>query len=79
VQAFLTNLRLEVKVTAQTFRPLPVCERMIPRAGGKLRRLGIATVRDRVVQTALKLVLEPIMGGGLPAVPLRFAAQAARS
>src|SRR4026209_1796575 len=33
---------------------------MIPKAGGKLRRLGIATVRDRVVQAALKLVLEPV-------------------
>ena len=33
---------------------------MIPKAGGKLRRLGIPTVRDRVVQAALKLVLEPI-------------------
>ena len=33
---------------------------MIPKAGGKLRRLGIATVTDRVVQASLKLVLEPI-------------------
>ncbi len=33
---------------------------MIPKAGGKLRRLGIPTVADRVVQAALKLVLEPI-------------------
>jgi RNA-directed DNA polymerase len=33
---------------------------MIPKAGGKLRRLGIAAVRDRVVQASLKLVLEPI-------------------
>lgn len=33
---------------------------MIPKTGGKLRRLGIPTVRDRVVQAALKLVLEPI-------------------
>ena len=59
MQAFLADLRLEVKTA--TFRPLPVRERMIPKAGGKQRRLGIATVRDRVVQAALKLVLEPIL------------------
>jgi len=55
---FLADLRAELK--ARTFRPLPVRERMIPKPGGKQRRLGIATVRDRVVQAALKLVLEPI-------------------
>ena len=44
----------------RSFRPLPVRERMIPKAGGKKRRLGIATVTDRVVQASLKLVLEPV-------------------
>ena len=44
----------------RSFRPLPVRERMIPKTGGKLRRLGIATIADRVVQAALKPVLEPI-------------------
>ena len=55
---FLADLRADLK--ARTFRPLPVRERMIPKPGGKRRRLGIPTVRDRVVQAALKLVLEPI-------------------
>ncbi len=54
----LGGLRDDLK--ARTFTPLPVRERMIPKSGGKLRRLGIPTARDRVVQAALKLVLEPI-------------------
>lgn len=44
----------------RSFRPMRVRERMIPKTGGKLRRLGIPTVADRVVQASLKLVLEPI-------------------
>lgn len=55
----LTGLRAELK--ARTFRPLPVRERIIPKANGKLRGLGIPTARDRVVQASLKLVLEPIL------------------
>jgi RNA-directed DNA polymerase len=54
----LRGLRDDLK--ARRFRPLPVRERMIPKASGKLRRLGIPTARDRVVQASLKLVLEPI-------------------
>jgi RNA-directed DNA polymerase len=57
-EVLLCSLREELK--AQTFRPLPVRERMIPKANGKFRRLGIPTTRDRVVQATLKLVLEPI-------------------
>lgn len=57
-EPFLAELRAGLK--AGGFVPLPVRERMIPKSGGRLRRLGIPTVRDRVVQAALKLVLEPI-------------------
>jgi RNA-directed DNA polymerase len=55
---FLDGLRDDLK--ARRFVPTPVRERMIPKAGGKLRRLGIPTATDRVVQAVLKLVLEPI-------------------
>jgi RNA-directed DNA polymerase len=58
VEEFLDELRLQLK--DRSFGPLPVRERMIPKADGKLRRLGIPTVADRVVQASLKLVLEPI-------------------
>ncbi|MFC0532027.1 group II intron reverse transcriptase/maturase [Phytohabitans kaempferiae] len=58
VEEFLDELRAALK--SRSFRPLPARERKIPKAGGKLRRLGIATVTDRVVQASLKLVLEPI-------------------
>ena len=58
VERFLGELREELR--SGSFRPAPVKERQIPKRGGKRRRLGIATVRDRVVQAALKLVLEPI-------------------
>ena len=55
---FLVELREELKT--RRFTPVPVREKMIPKANGKLRRLGIPTAADRVVQAALKLVLEPI-------------------
>src|SRR5437016_9630454 len=58
VADYLAGLRSSLK--DRIFRPLPVRERMIPKTGGKLRRLGIATITDRVVQASLKLVLEPI-------------------
>jgi RNA-directed DNA polymerase len=60
VPGFLDDLRASLR--AGTFRPLPVRERKIPKPGGsgKVRKLGIPVVADRVVQAALKLVLEPI-------------------
>jgi RNA-directed DNA polymerase len=58
VERFLAGLREELR--SGGYRPVAVRQRAIPKRGGKLRCLGIATVRDRVVQAALKLVLEPI-------------------
>jgi RNA-directed DNA polymerase len=58
VGEFLGGLRAELK--ARRFTPTRVREKAIPKASGKLRRLGIATTADRVVQASLKLVLEPI-------------------
>ncbi|HET9657422.1 MAG TPA: hypothetical protein VFP72_18870 [Kineosporiaceae bacterium] len=62
VPGFLEDPRIAVKT--DSFRPLPVRERKIPKPGGsgKLRSLGIPVVADRVVQAALKLVLEPQQG-----------------
>ena len=58
VAPFLRDIRDQLR--ARTFTPAPVRQVMIPKASGKLRALGIPTVADRVVQAALKLVLEPI-------------------
>jgi RNA-directed DNA polymerase len=69
---FLDGLRAQLKT--RTFRPLPVRERMIPKAGssGKLRALGIPTAADRCVQAALKLVLEPIFEADFEPVSYGF-------
>lgn len=58
VELMLSGLRDDLK--AREFRPERVREKTIPKANGKVRSLGIPTVRDRVVQASLKLVLEPI-------------------
>jgi RNA-directed DNA polymerase len=70
VEGFLEELRAQLK--ARQFVPMPVRERMIPKPGGKRRRLGIPTVADRVVQAAVKSVLEPIFEADFSPVSYGF-------
>jgi len=63
LEEWLGGLRKDV--VAKTYRPEPVRRVMIPKPGGGERPLGIPTIRDRVVQTAAKLVLEPIFEADL--------------
>ncbi len=72
IEVFLDDLREQLR--SGVFRPQPVRERKIPKPGGsgKLRRLGIPTVTDRVVQAALKLVLEPIFEADFSPVSYGF-------
>src|SRR5437016_1214174 len=58
LEAWLASLREELAL--KTYWPAPVRRVMIPKPGGGERPLGVPTIRDRVVQTAAKLVLEPI-------------------
>src|SRR6202051_2746315 len=58
LERWLAGLREEL--ISKTYRPDPVRRVMIPKPDGGERPLGIPTIRDRVVQTAAKLVLEPI-------------------
>jgi RNA-directed DNA polymerase len=72
VPGFLDDLRGALK--DGSFRPLPVRQRKIPKPGGsgKVRSLGIPTIADRVVQAALKLVLEPIFEADFVSVSYGF-------
>jgi len=58
IERFLEQIRQDL--VSGTYRPMRNRKRAIPKGGGKVRILGIPTIRDRVVQGALKLILEPI-------------------
>ena len=57
-ESFLTQIREEL--VTNTYRPMLARKKEIPKDGGKVRVLSIPAIRDRVVQGALKLILEPI-------------------
>ena len=63
LEEWLNGLRNDLR--GKTYQPQPVRRVMIPKPGGGERPLGIPTIRDRVVQTATKLVIEPIFEADL--------------
>src|SRR5580692_8134909 len=75
VQQWLGELAIALK--EETYRPDPIRRVFIPKPNGKLRPLGISTLRDRVCMTAAMLVLDPIFEADLP--PEQYAYRSGRN
>jgi RNA-directed DNA polymerase len=70
VAQFLEGIQADLK--ASRYRPQPVKRRYIEKGDGKQRPLGIPTVRDRVVQMAAKIIIEPIFEADFEASSFGF-------